>query len=83
MTKTLSPSLFSGQPPKVQPGAMDAAGTQSTIGAAGPGHPTVKYGRIGVLIVNLGTPDAHELLADAPLSEGVPLRPAGDRGQSG
>ncbi len=58
MTKSLSPSLFSGELTKVQSRAVDAAGAESIAEAAPFIHPPVKYGRIGVLIVNLGTPDA-------------------------
>ncbi len=32
-------------------------------------HPAIKPARIGVLLLNLGTPDAHRLLVDAALSQ--------------
>ena len=43
------------------------------------GHPAAPSGGIGVLIVNLGTPEGDRLLVDAPLSAGIPVRPAGHR----
>ena len=42
-------------------------------------HPPLKSGRIGVLLLNLGTPEAHGLLVDAALPQGIPVRPPGDR----
>ena len=42
-------------------------------------HPPVTAGQIGVLLVNLGTPEGTELLADAAVSERVPVRPPRDR----
>ena len=44
-------------------------------------QPGVSSARIGVLIVNLGTPEGDRLLVDAALSEGISLRPARDRKQ--
>ena len=44
-------------------------------------HPAVSHGRIGVLLVNLGTPDATDAKLGAPLLEGVPARQTGHRGR--
>ena len=58
----------------MQDHAMTAA-TQTTV----PNHPPVKFGKVGVLLVNLGTPDGTDYSVDAPISQGIPDRPAGDR----
>ena len=58
MTKSLSPLLSSDAPSIGQGRTKDAAGLRDAVTTAVPGHPPVKHGKIGVLIVNLGTPDA-------------------------
>jgi len=35
-------------------------------------HPPVRIGKVGVLLVNLGTPDGTGLRVDAPLPQGIP-----------
>ena len=42
-------------------------------------HPPVRAAAIGVLLINLGTPDAPDARRGAALSRRVPVRPAGDR----
>ena len=56
---------------------MNDRGTLRAARAA-PAQPA-RGGRIGVLLVNLGTPDATDAGIGAPLSQGVPQRRAGDR----
>ena len=38
-------------------------------------HPTVKAGKIGVLLVNLGHPRRDRLLVHAALPQGIPVGP--------
>ncbi|MEM9938746.1 MAG: ferrochelatase [Pseudomonadota bacterium] len=49
--------------PDTMPPQKDARHTISTPGEVGPlpsGHPMVKQGKVGVLLINLGTPDATD-----------------------
>ena len=39
---------------------QDIASDPSAASALPSGHPTVKFGRVGVLLVNLGTPDGTD-----------------------
>jgi ferrochelatase len=83
MTKPLSPSLFTDAP-KTQPQHMGAARVNAAAVSAKPDHPAVKHGNIGVLIVNLGTPDGtsywpmrrylKEFLSDRRVIEVNPLK---------
>ena len=59
MTKSLSPSLFSDGL-SAGPGRSPKTGSESESLATPTAfeHPPIKHGKIGVLIVNLGTPDA-------------------------
>ena len=61
---------------------LDAVRANAT-GPLPAGHPPVKPGRIGVLLVNLGTPDGTDYLADVALSARIPLRSARHRAQQG
>ena len=58
MTKSLSPSLFSDGLPTAKPLGKADSGSESLATPTVFEHPQVKHGKIGVLIVNLGTPDA-------------------------
>ena len=59
---------------------MDARDGDREAQALPAGHPPVKSGRIGVLLLNLGTPDGTDYWSDAPLPQGVPLGPPRHRG---
>ena len=58
MTQTLSPLMASDGLPISRSEILGAAETRDETKTAIPSHPPVKHGKIGVLIVNLGTPDA-------------------------
>ena len=51
----------------------------SAVPVYAPGPVPAVGGKVGVLLVNLGTPDGADCRVGAPLSQGVPLRSAGDR----
>jgi ferrochelatase len=84
MTKPLSPSLFAGELSDTRRQALDVARPESMAVAGVAKHPVVKHGHIGVLIVNLGTPDAtsywpmrrylKEFLSDRRVIEVNPLK---------
>lgn len=83
MTKPLSPSLFTDAS-KTQPQSIGAARLNSMTVSTPSNHPAVKHGNIGVLIVNLGTPDGtsywpmrrylKEFLSDRRVIEVNPLK---------
>ena len=66
-------------PPWIRDERRDARQIPSSRGDVAAGAPAGRAGRIGVLLVNLGTPDATDAAVGAPLPQGIPDRPAGDR----
>jgi ferrochelatase len=84
MTKPLPPSLFSDGLSNGPRQTIDDARLESLVTPSIPDHPPVKHGKIGVLIVNLGTPDAtsywpmrrylKEFLSDRRVIEVNPLK---------
>jgi ferrochelatase len=63
------------------PGPFQAIMTDTANPHLPPGHPPIPTAKTGLLLLNLGTPEATVLLVHAALPEGIPLRPAGDRGE--
>jgi ferrochelatase len=62
-----------------QPDQGTAMKPESTLAHAPSDHPKVTFGKVGILLANLGTPDQLRLLVDAALPERISVRQAGYR----
>ena len=79
-----APHRYVSRPRCVEKNRMDVknetgATRAKAVGPLPSGHPPVKPAKIGVLLVNLGTPDGTDFKSDVALSARIPVGPARHR----